>query len=74
MSTDKDPKPKFQFLTTGVVKDYDDDKFSKAQAHGFKGPGVVRGIKPGNKKLVIEYFDNETNTGLKQGGIGKIVK
>lgn len=67
MSTEKDPQPKFQFLTTGVVKDYDDDKFPKAQAHGFKGPGVVRGIKPVGLKKATDETDFGLGPGVVKG-------
>ena len=69
MSTDKDPKPMFQFLTTGVVKDYDDDKFPKAQAHGFKGPGVVRNRVASKKVSINKQIKDEVAYGLGPGVI-----
>lgn len=67
MSTDKDPKPMFQFLTSGVVKEDADDKFPKAHAHGFKGPGVVRGIKPVGLKKAKDDTDYGLGSGVVKG-------
>lgn len=69
MSTDKDPKPMFQFLTTGVVKEDADDKFPKAQAHSFKGPGVVRNRVASKKISINKQIEDEVAYGLGPGVI-----
>ena len=67
MSTDKDPKPMFQFLTSGVVKEDADDKSPKAQAHGFKGPGVVRNRVVSKKVSINKQIKEEVAYGLGPG-------
>ena len=57
MSKEKNPTQRFEFLTSGVVMEDVDDKFPKAQAHGFKGPGVVRGIKPVGLRKATDEAD-----------------
>ena len=67
MSNEKKPVPILECLTTGVVKNFDDDKSPKAQAHGFKGPGVVRGIKPVGLKKATDEADFGLGPGVLKG-------
>lgn len=57
------------FLTSGVVKEDADDKFPKAQAHGFKGPGVVRNRVASKKVSINKQIKDEVAYGLGPGVI-----
>jgi len=67
MRDEKKSAPAFSFLTTGVVKEDVDDKFPKAQAHGFKGPGVVRNRVASRKISINKQIEDEVEYGLESG-------
>lgn len=69
MIDEKKSAPAFSFLTTGVVKEDVDDKFPKAQAHGFKGPGVVRNRVASKKVSINKQIKDEVAYGLGPGVI-----